>query len=80
MLISLLLRLVATIFVSRPPGISLGQCSPHARHAVRELERRHFRIQFAVANRPTPTRRNANWVKAPARMPDGFEGEWSCKP
>ncbi len=80
MLISILLRLAATIFITRPTGISQGQCSPHARHAVRELERRHFRIQFSGSTRPAPAQRKPNWVKAPTLMKDGFEGEWSCKP
>lgn len=79
MLISMLLRLVATIFITRPSGISPGQCSPHARHAVRELERRYFRIQFTGATRPVPVQRKTNWVKALAPLNDGFEGEWSCQ-
>ena len=46
MLIFTLLRLIATIFTARPPGISPGQWSTHARHAVRLLEQRHFRRAF----------------------------------
>ncbi len=80
MLISLLLRIVATIFTNRPPGISLGQCSPYASYAVRELESRHFRIQFSEPSRIQPAQQKRVWAKAPATLADGFEGEWSCKP
>ena len=45
MLISLLLRLIATIFPPRPPGIEPGQWSPHARDAVRLLHAEFFEAQ-----------------------------------
>lgn len=80
MLISLILRLIATIFTNRPPGISLGQCSPYARYAVRELETRHYRIQFPEQSRIQPVKQQRLWVKAPPTLTDSFEGEWSCKP
>ena len=77
MLISTLLRLIATIFTTRPPGIEPGQWSPHAREAVRLLEQRHFRgaLPPVPARRMTPRR---GWVPvAPSSVP-GAEGEWTC--
>ena len=78
MLISLLFQLIAAIFVTRPPGIPAGQWSPHARDAVRTLERRHFGIPIPA--RPVsraPSRRD--WVRAPATVIPEVEGEWTCK-
>ncbi len=78
MLISLLFQLIAAIFVTRPPGIQAGQWSPHARDAVRTLERRHFGIPIPA--RPVsraPTHRD--WVRAPATVIPEVEGEWTCK-
>ena len=80
MLIPLISRLVATIFISRPSGISLGQCSPYARYVVHELETRHFRIQIPEQATTQPVEPTRVWVKAPATLTDNFEGEWSCKP
>ena len=78
MLISLLFQLIAAIFVTRPPGIQAGQWSPHARDAVRTLERRHFGIPIpARPVSPAPTRRD--WVRAPATVIPEVEGEWTCK-
>ena len=78
MLISLLFQLIAAIFVTRPPGIQAGQWSPHARDAVRTLERRHFGIPIPARPGPrAPTRRD--WVRAPATVIPEVEGEWTCK-
>ena len=77
MLISLLLRLVATIFTTRPPGIEPGQWNPHARDAVRLLESRHFRIAIP----PAPVRRvspRRAWQSVAPSL--GDEGEWTCQP
>jgi len=77
MLISLLLRLVATIFTARPPGIEAGQWSPHAPDAVRLLQSRHVRLVTpSVPVRRAPPRRT--WQPVPPSM--GDEGEWTCKP
>lgn len=79
MLISLLLRLIATIFATRPPGIEPGQWSPHARDAVRLLESRHFRLAIpSVPVRRVPTRRT--WQSVPPTFVAGAEGEWTCQP
>lgn len=77
MLISLLLRLIATIFTTRPPGIEPGQWSPHARDAVRLLESRHFRIAIPPAPvRRVPPRRT--WQSVAPSL--GDEGECTCQP
>lgn len=77
MLISLLLRLIATIFTTRPSGIEPGQWSPHARDAVRLLESRHFRIAIPPAPvRRVPPRRT--WQSVAPSL--GDEGEWTCQP
>jgi hypothetical protein len=78
MLISLLLRVVATIFTARPSGIEPGQWSPHAREAVRLLESRHFRRGATTA---APVRRvpqRHKWQPVPPSWAD--EGEWTCRP
>ena len=77
MLIAILLRLLATIITTRPPGIEPGQWSPHAREAVRLLEQRHFRLALPqVPARRMPPRRTWEPV-APSSAP-GAEGEWTC--
>lgn len=78
MLIPLLLRLIATIFVARPPGVTAGQWSPHANQAVRTLESRHFRMGLPAhaARRPAPPLRA--WKEVQASMAPGAEGEWKC--
>ena len=83
MLIPMLLRLIATIFATRPPGIELGQWSRYARGAVQLLEFRQLR----TAAVPLPRRRLARPAQprgARAPIPDSFnagaEGEWTCKP
>lgn len=80
MLITVLLRLIATIFRTRPPGIETGQWSPRARDAVRMLETRHFRW----ALQPPPGRRIApphrTWVPVSPTFTGCAEGEWTCKP
>ena len=83
MLIPTLLRLIATIFATRPPGIEPGQWSPHARDAVLLLESRQPR----PAATPLPGRRFARpaqprRVREPISEPftAGAEGEWTCKP
>lgn len=77
MLISILLRLIATIFTARPPGIEPGQWSPHARDAVRLLEQKHFRMTLpqepARRMPPRPT-----WVPVAPSSVFGAEGEWTC--
>jgi hypothetical protein len=79
MLIFTLLRLIAAIFTTRPPGIAPGQWSPHARDAVRLLEQRHFRHASPhVPARRMPHRRVWTTV-VPASAP-GAEGEWTCTP
>ena len=83
MLIPTLLRLIATIFAARPPGIEPGQWSPHARSAVQLLEFRQLR----PAAVPQPGRRFAR-PPQPRRQSEpilesftaGAEGEWTCKP
>ncbi len=83
MLIPMLLRLIATIFATRPPGIEPGQWSPHARGAVQLLEFRQLRSTAALL----PGRRLARPAQprhARAPIPESFtagaEGEWTCKP
>ena len=83
MLIPMLLRLIATIFATRPPGIEPGQWSPYARGAVQLLEFRQLR----TAAVPLPSLRLARPTQsrlARAPIPDSFnagaEGEWTCKP
>lgn len=82
MLIPMLLRLIATIFATRPPGIEPGQWSPYARGAVQLLEFRQLRIAAV----PLPRRKFARPVLttravAPILGPftAGAEGEWTCK-
>lgn len=78
MLISLLLRLIATIFAARPPGIEPGQWSPHARDAVRLLEGRYFRIPVP---RGSVRRFYAEKTRSmPVDFVTGEEGAWTCKP
>lgn len=48
MLIALLIRLIAEVFVTRPAGIAPGRWSPHAKWAVRHLEQRHFALPIAL--------------------------------
>ena len=79
MLTPVLLRLIATIFTTRPPGIEPGQWSLHAHDAVRLLESRHFRLAIPAApvRRQPPRRRWQPVVPSPAI---GEEGEWTCQP
>ena len=76
MLIALLIRLIAEVFVTRPAGTAPGSWSPHAKWAVRHLEQRHFALPIALgaARRPPPSR---SWTVAPA--PVTPEGEWTCR-
>lgn len=79
MLIFTLLRLIAAIFTTRPPGIAPGQWSPHARDAVRLLEQRHFRH----ASSQVPARRMPHRLVWTTVVPSGApcaEGEWTCTP
>jgi len=77
MLISFLLRLIATIFTNRPQGIKPGQWSPHARDVVRLLESRHCRL----ASRSVPVRREPpRRALQPVPPSLGDEGEWTCQP
>ena len=80
MLIPMLLRLIATIFTTRPPFIKTGQWSSHARDAVRMLETRHFRfkLQLPLGRRVTPSHRT--WVPVSPSSSTCAEGEWTCKP
>ena len=76
MLIFTLLRLIAAIFTTRPPGIAPGQWSPHARDAVRLLEQRHFRhaspqVPERMSHRPV-------WTTVVPSSAPGAEGEWTC--
>lgn len=83
MLIPTLLRLIATIFATRPPGIEPGQWSPHARSAVQLLEFRQLRPAAVpqpgrrFARPPQPRRQSA---PIPESFIAGAEGEWTCKP
>lgn len=79
MLISVLLRLIANIFVTRPAGIEPGQWSHHAEQAVQVLESRHFRIALPArpARKLVPPRRE--WTYTPVAG-TGSEGEWTCTP
>lgn len=82
MLIPVLLRLIATIFATRPPGIEPGQWSPHARSAVQLLEFRQLRPAAVpqagrrFARPPQPRRQSA---PIPETFTAGAEGEWTCK-
>lgn len=79
MLIFTLLRLMAAIFTTRPPGISPGTWSPHARDAVRLLEQRHFRhAPPQVSARRSPHR--PVWTPVVTSSAPGAEGEWTCTP
>jgi len=77
MLISLLLRLIATIFVARPPGIEPGQWNAHARYAVRALGAQ-------LTPRPVPRgsvrRYYPQGAGAERVFVAGEEGVWTCKP
>ena len=76
MLIALLIRLIAEVFVTRPAGIAPGRWSPHAKWAVRHLERRHFALPIALGatRRPPPSN---FWTVALAPLTP--EGEWTCR-
>jgi hypothetical protein len=79
MLIFTLLRLIAAIFTTRPPGIAPGQWSPHACDAVRLLERIHFRhASSQVSVRRMPHR--PEWATVVPLSAPGAEGEWTCTP
>lgn len=76
MLIALLIRLMAEVFVTRPAGIAPGRWSPHAKWAVRHLEQRHFALPIALGatRRPPPSN---FWTVALAPLTP--EGEWTCR-
>ena len=79
MLITVLLRLIADVFVTRPAGLEPGQWSPHAERAVQILESRHFRkaLHGKPPQRLVPPRRA--WEHAPIVATPGSEGEWTCR-
>ena len=76
MLIALLIRLIAEVFVTRPAGIAPSRWSPHAKWAVRHLEQRHFALPIALGatRRPPPSN---FWTVALAPLTP--EGEWTCR-
>ena len=76
MLIALLIRLIAEVFVTRPAGIAPGRWCPHAKWAVRHLEQRHFALPIALGatRRPPPSN---FWTVALAPLTP--EGEWTCR-
>lgn len=77
MLITVLLRLIADIFVTRPAGIEPGQWSPCAEKAVLALESRHFRMALPArpARKLVSPRREWAYVLVDGL---GSEGEWTC--
>lgn len=76
MLIALLIRLIAEVFVTRPAGIAPGRWSPHAKLAVRHLEQRHFALPIALGLRAV-RRPRRDWTVALRSVAP--EGEWSCR-
>jgi hypothetical protein len=83
MLIPILLRLIATIFATRPQDIEPGQWNLHARSAVQLLEFRQMRLAAVpqpgrrFARPPQPRRQSA---PIPKSFTAGAEGEWTCNP